>query len=46
MTAAYCYEGIPQRLLASLFDTQMRYLVYMRYSWTVLSKIVDFCEVE
>ena len=46
MTAAYCYERIPLRLLASLFDVQMRYLVYMRYLWTVPSKIVDFCEVE
>ena len=31
MAAAYCYEGIPLRFLASLFDIQMRYLVYMRY---------------
>ena len=28
MDAAYCYEGIPLRFLASLFDIQMRYLVY------------------
>ena len=33
MAAAYCYEGIPLRFLASLFDIQMRYLVYMRYLW-------------
>ena len=26
MAAAYCYEGIPLRFLASLFDMQMRYL--------------------
>ena len=31
MAAGYCYEGIPLRFLASLFDIQMRYLVYMRY---------------
>ena len=31
MAAAYCYEGIPLRFLASLFDIQMRYLLYMRY---------------
>ena len=31
MDAAYCYEGIPLRFLASLFDMQMRHLVYMRY---------------
>ena len=30
MAAAYCYEGIPLRFLASLLDIQMRYLVYMR----------------
>ena len=29
MAAAYCFEGIPLRFLASLFDIQMRYLVYM-----------------
>ena len=33
MAAAYCYEGIPLRFLASLFDIQMRYLVYMKYLW-------------
>ena len=33
MAAAYCYEGIPVRFLALLFDIQMRYLVYMRYLW-------------
>ena len=33
MAAAYCYERIPLRFLASLFDIQMRYLVYMRYLW-------------
>ena len=33
MAAVYCYEGIPLRFLASLFDIQMRYLVYMRYLW-------------
>ena len=33
MAAAYCYEGIPMIFLASLFDIQMRYLVYMRYLW-------------
>ena len=26
MAAAYCYEGIRLRFLASLFDIQMRYL--------------------
>ena len=31
MAAAYCYEGIPLRFLPSLFEIQMRYLVYMRY---------------
>ena len=30
---AFCYEGVPLRFLASLFDIQMRYLVYMRYLW-------------
>ena len=34
MAAAYCYEGIPLRFLASLSDIQMRYLVYMRYLWS------------
>ena len=29
--AENCFEGIPLRFLASLFDIQMRYLVYMRY---------------
>ena len=33
--AAYCYEGIPLRFLASLFDMQMRYLMYMRYLWAM-----------
>ena len=33
MAAAYCCEGIPLRFLASLFDIQMRYLVYVRYLW-------------
>ena len=28
MAAAYCYEGIPLRCLASLFDIQMRSSVY------------------
>ena len=35
MAAAYCYEGTPLRFLASLFDIQMRYLVYMRYLWFI-----------
>ena len=30
MAAAFSYEGIALRFLASLFDMQMRYLVYMR----------------
>ena len=34
MAAAYCYEGIPLRFLASLFYIQMRYLVYMGYLWS------------
>ena len=33
MAAAYCYERISLRFLASLFDIQMRYLVYMRYPY-------------
>ena len=33
MAAAYCYEGIPLRFLASLFDIQMRYLVHIGYLW-------------
>ena len=33
MAAVYCYEGIPLRFLASFFDIQMRYLVYIRYLW-------------
>ena len=37
MAAAYCYEGIPLRFLASLFDIQMRYLVYMRYLYLDLT---------
>ena len=28
IAAAYCYEEIPLRFLASIFDTQIRYLVY------------------
>ena len=36
MAAAYCYEGIPLRFLASLFYIQMRNLVYMRYLWTMV----------
>ena len=28
MAAAYCYEEIPLRFLASLFDIQMHYLEY------------------
>ena len=36
MAAAYCYERIPLRFLASLFDIQMRYLVYMRYLWSLV----------
>ena len=35
MAAACCYEGMPLRFLASLFDIQMRYLVYMRHLWTI-----------
>ena len=31
MAAAYCYEGIPLRFLASLFDIQMRILVTSIY---------------
>ena len=38
MAAGYCYEGIPLRFLASLFDIQMRYLVYMRYLWLLHNK--------
>ena len=34
MAAAYCYEGKPLRFLASLFDIQMCYPVYMRYLWS------------
>ena len=41
MAAAYCYEGIPLRFLASLFDIQMRHLAYMRYLWARWVKIVD-----
>ena len=33
MAAAYCYEGIPLRFLAQLFEIQMCYLVCMRYLW-------------
>ena len=33
MAAAYCYEEIPLRFFVSLFDIQMRYLLYMRYLW-------------
>ena len=29
MAAAYCYGGIPLRFLASLFDIQIQYLVYI-----------------
>ena len=38
MAAAYCYEGIPLRFLASLFDIQMRYLVYMGYLWIQVAR--------
>ena len=41
MAAAYCYEGIPLIFLASLFDIQMRYLVYMRYLWCVCPNFCD-----
>ena len=27
MAAVYCYDGIPLRFLASLFDIQMRYRI-------------------
>ena len=37
MVAPYCYEGIPLRFLASLFDMQMRYLVYMSFLWEVVT---------
>ena len=40
MAAACCYEGIPLRFLASLFDMQMRYPVYMR-SMTRVLKAAD-----
>ena len=40
MAAAYCYEGIPLRFLASLFDIHMRFLVYMRYPCVHLA---DLC---
>ena len=33
LAAANCYEEIPLKFLASLFDTQMHYLLYMRYLW-------------
>ena len=35
MATAYCYEEMPLRFLASLFDIQMCYLVYMRYLWAL-----------
>ena len=40
MAAAYCYEGIPLRFLASLFDIQMRYLVHMKYLWIQLTMLL------
>ena len=45
MAASYCYEGIPLRFLASIFDIQMRYLVYMRYRWLLHEKTSrdDYC---
>ena len=36
MAAAYCYVGVPLRFFASLFDIQMRNLVYMKYLWSLV----------
>ena len=49
MAAVYCYEEIPLRFLASFFDIQMRYLVYMTYLCLVPHTmhtrcIIGFCE--
>ena len=46
MAVAYCYEGIPLRFLASLFDIQMRYLVYMRYLWIQLRMLLFIFSTE
>ena len=45
MAAAYCYEGILLTFLASLFDIQMRYLVYTRYLCAAPLNGTELCYV-
>ena len=45
MAAAYCYERIPLRILASFFDIQMRYLVYISMARTLIGGVYSYIQV-